>query len=415
MSERTRISYILGSLLIAVGVLFFLGEIFKISLTQFWPLFIIASGLVFFVAMFMAGKATGFLAIPGSILSMIGLILLFQSLTNRWETWSYAWALIPFSVGIGLWIYGRFSDLDELRSAGRHVANVGLVLFIIFGMFFELLIGISNGNQVNNLLWPVGLIVVGIYLLFSRLIWRGGNPAARSGKAASVSDITDYKAVTPSESSLNEIRIFSGLSGLHHKGIGSINITQGNKDELRIEADPEIRSRIITEVKDGILIIRHDHDFTGWMAAWTKTLEPLRFFLTIKQINSIKLSGAGSIKSPAIRTDSLILGNSGAGSLMIEQLETQQFKVDLSGAGSIEVAGKTIDQEIKLSGAGSYHASRLESSKAVVKLSGIGSTHLWVTESLDVNLSGIGSVEYRGAPQVTKRITGLGSLKTLGK
>ncbi|MGB8252357.1 MAG: DUF2807 domain-containing protein [Anaerolineaceae bacterium] len=414
MSDRTKTSYILGSLLIAVGVLFFLSEIFKINFTYLWPLFIIASGLVFFIAMFLAGKSTGFLAIPGSIITTIGLILLFQSLTNRWETWSYAWALIPFSVGVGMWIFGKFSDMDELRSAGRHVANVGLVLFIVFGLFFEVLIGISGADQTSNLLWPIALVVLGTYLLFSRLIWSSGS-GSKSSSTVGIHAADVKKVVEPSDSAPSETRIFSGLTGLYHKGVGNVYLTQGDKDELRIEADPEIRSRIKTEVKDGILVIRHDNDFIEWMKIWTNGIEQLRFFLTIKDIRSIKLSGAGSLKAPAIHGDAFELVNSGAGSQTIENLDAHTFKVELSGAGSIVVAGKTMEQNVKLSGAGSYNAGRLESQKAVVKLSGVGSASVWVTGSLDANLSGIGSVEYRGEPQVSKHITGLGSIKALGK
>jgi hypothetical protein len=414
MSERTRTSYIIGGLLIAVGVLFFLSELFKISYTNLWPLFIIASGLVFIIAMFLAGRSTGFLAIPGSIITTIGLILLFQSLTNHWETWSYAWALIPFSVGVGMWIFGKFSGIEDLCRAGRHVANTGLVLFIVFGLFFEVLIGISGTDQTRNILWPIALVILGVYLLFSRLIWRGSSDS-KSSSSAGFHNAKYSTVVEPSESTPSETRLFSGLTGLHHKAFGSIQITQGEKDELRIVADPEIRSRIITDVRDGILIIRHDNDFLDWIKTWTSNLEPLRFFLTMREIHSLKLSGAGSLKAPSIQSDSLELVNSGAGSQMIENLVATSFKVELSGAGSIDVAGKTVQQDIKLSGAGSYNAGRLESQKATVRLSGIGSASVWVKESLDTNLSGIGSVEYRGEPQVTKRITGMGSVKSIGK
>jgi hypothetical protein len=313
-----------------------------------------------------------------------------------------------------LWIFGKFSDLNELRSAGRRVANTGLVLFIVFGLFFEILIGISGADRTTQLLWPIALVVLGIYLLFSRLIWRGSSASKSEIKPGStVLDVG--KVAEPSDSAPSETRVFSGLIGLHHKGIGSVLITQADKDELRIEADPEVRSRIITEVKDGILFIRHDHDLLDWMKLWTKGLEPLRFFLTIRKINMIKLSGAGSIKAPGLRCEDLQLIHSGAGSLIIENLESRQFKVDLSGAGSIIVAGRTEEQAVKLSGAGSYNAGRLESRKAVIKLPGLGSTSLWVTENLDVNLTGIGSVEYYGEPQIIKHISGLGSMKSLGK
>ncbi len=185
-------------------------------------------------------------------------------------------------------------------------------------------------------------------------------------------------------------------------------------DELRIEAAPEIREKIITEVKDGILVIRHDNDFVDWMRLWTRSIDPLRFFLTIRDIRYIKLSGAGTVKAPSIKGESLELINSGAGSQTIENLDVTNFKVELSGAGSMDIAGKVDEQIIKLSGAGSYNGTKLDSRSAQVKLSGVGSASVWAREALDANVSGIGSVEYFGEPKVTKKISGLGDLKALG-
>jgi hypothetical protein len=311
-----------------------------------------------------------------------------------------------------MWIFGMFSGLDDLRSAGRRVINVGLVLFVVFGVFFELLIGISGFNRSNDLMWPLALVALGIYLIFSRLIWK--DSGSSQGKASEMKTAGEYKVVEPSDSAPSETRTFSGLTGVHHKGVGVMLITQGDKDEIRIEADPEIRTRIITEVKDGVLVIRHDHDFVDWMRLWTKSLDPLRFFLTMKDIRFIKLSGAGTIKAPSVKGDSLELVNSGAGSQIIESLDVRAFKAELSGAGSMETAGKVDEQVIKLSGAGSYNGARLESRSAEVKLSGVGSATVWAKENLVANLSGLGSIEYYGSPQVKEKKTGLGSLKSLG-
>ena len=85
----------------------------------------------------------------------------------------------------------------------------------------------------------------------------------------------DYEVVEPSDSASSETRIFTGLTGVHHKGVGVFLITQGDKDELRIEAAPEIREKIITEVKDGVLVIRHENDFVDWMRLWTHSTRPV--------------------------------------------------------------------------------------------------------------------------------------------
>jgi hypothetical protein len=280
-------------------------------------------------------------------------------------------------------------------------------------VFFEMLIGISGSDRSNNLMWPLALVALGIYIILSRLIWKDNSTS--HGRASTMKATVEYKMVEPSDSASSETRTFSGLTGVHHKGVGIMLITQGEKDELRIEADPEVRSRIITEVKDGVLVIRHDHDFVDWMRMWSKSLDPLRFFLTLKDIRTIKLTGAGTIKAPSVKGDALELINSGAGEQIIENLDVHTFKAELSGAGSMEVAGKVDEQVIKLSGAGKFNGARLESRKAEVKLSGVGNASVWVKENLAVNLSGVGSVEYYGEPQVTEKKTGLGSLKSLGK
>jgi hypothetical protein len=418
MTDRTKPSFVIGILLILVGALYFLGELFKVSLTHLWPFFVIASGLVFFVAMFVAGKSTGYLAIPGSIIMVIGLLLLYQSLTGHWESWSYAWALIPFGVGAGLWIYGLYGGMESLRDAGRRTMGVGLVLFVVFGAFFELLIGISGRGYQSQIIWPAALIVLGVYLLLSRVFQRDSGVVTHrtaGTQAASFGADMHKEVVEPSSTAASETREFSGLIGVHHKGVGNMLITQGDRDELRIEGDPEVRSRILTDVKDGILVIRHDQDFISWLSMWTKSIDSLRFFLTIKDIRLIKLSGAGSIKAVSVKSDTLELVNSGAGSQVIDDLDVKEFKVELSGAGSMDVAGKCVDQHIKLSGAGSFNGSKLVSQNAEVKLSGVGSASVRVSGKLDANLSGVGSVEYYGDPQVTRKVTGIGNLKALGQ
>jgi len=72
------------------------------------PFIIIAIGALFFVAMYTGGKQTAGFAIPGSIIGGIGLVLLFQNITNHWESMSYFWTLIILFVGAGIYIMGWY-------------------------------------------------------------------------------------------------------------------------------------------------------------------------------------------------------------------------------------------------------------------------------------------------------------------
>ena len=172
MSENTtrgRGGSIVGLIFIGLGIIFALGQIFQVNFLQFfWPFFVIVPGLMFFVGMVAAGKPGGPLAIPGSIVTTVGLILLFDSLTGMWHNWAYVWALIfPTSIGAGMVIAGRWSDSREMRANGRRVFTIGAIIFLAFGAFFELVLNISR-NPVVPYLWPALMIVVGVLLLLRR-------------------------------------------------------------------------------------------------------------------------------------------------------------------------------------------------------------------------------------------------------
>jgi hypothetical protein len=157
-------SLIVGAILILFGLLVLAGRLLPVvDWGALWPFLIIGFGILFFVAMFAGGKQTAAFAIPGSIISGIGLILLFQNITGHWESMSYFWALIIMFVGMGIYIMGWYGGDANQRRSGFGVMKVGFILFIIFGAFFETIF-----SSFGNLIFPVLLILLGLYLVFSR-------------------------------------------------------------------------------------------------------------------------------------------------------------------------------------------------------------------------------------------------------
>lgn len=155
---------IAGAILIAFGLL----ALFRNFLPNFdwgflWPFTIIGFGALFFVAMMAGGTQTAAFAIPGSIITGIGLVLLFQNITGRWESMSYFWTLIIMFVGIGIYIMGSYGGNANQKRSGLGMMKVGFILFIIFGAFFEMIF-----SPFGNLIFPVLLILLGIYLVLRR-------------------------------------------------------------------------------------------------------------------------------------------------------------------------------------------------------------------------------------------------------
>lgn len=166
MSNRNQIA---GIVLIAVGLLFLLGRGFgAVDFGQIaWPFFVLIPGLLLLGSAFLGTRKNAHLAMPGSILTTIGLILLVMNITGYWQAWAYAWALISVGVGVGNLIYGALSE-DPLREQdGMRTIYVGLVLFAVFGVFFEFLIWGGLGGSLRWLL-PLLLIGGGVFLLLRK-------------------------------------------------------------------------------------------------------------------------------------------------------------------------------------------------------------------------------------------------------
>lgn len=169
-SQRNIGSLVGGSLLIIFGVLALVGKIFQNFnfWETFWPFFIIGVGVLFFVGMFAGGKSVSGLAIPGSIITTIGLMLFYQNITNHWESWSYGWTIILMSVGAGIFIMGIWGQNASQRSAGLRVLRLGLIMFVIFGAFFEMIFTSGMPFGLRSIVFPAGLILLGLYLVLMR-------------------------------------------------------------------------------------------------------------------------------------------------------------------------------------------------------------------------------------------------------
>lgn len=156
-----------GSVLIALGLLTLAGQFFRNYnfWGMVWPFFIIGLGALFFVGMFASGKSAAGLAIPGSIITAIGLMLFLQNLFGHYESWAYGWTVILIAVGLGIFIMGWYAENPVQRQSGIRLMKIGAVLFVIFGGFFEM---IFNSFPFSGYLFPVALILLGIYLVISR-------------------------------------------------------------------------------------------------------------------------------------------------------------------------------------------------------------------------------------------------------
>ena len=160
-----RSSIVAGIILILAGLFFLALPLFPnlagvINIGQQWPLIIVGEGFLFLLG---ALLGTPGLAVPGSIIAGTGLILYYQNLTGEWWTWSFAWALYPGFVGIGIIISNLLEGKGKegLRDGGRLII-ISAIMFGVFGFFL-------GGSLTSGVMLALALIGAGIWILYRTL------------------------------------------------------------------------------------------------------------------------------------------------------------------------------------------------------------------------------------------------------
>jgi hypothetical protein len=179
-----------GAIMIAFGLLALFSQLFRgFSFWSYlWPVIIIAIGGLFFVGMFAGGKSMAGLAIPGSIIGGIGLLLFIQNLTKGWESWAYGWTVILILVGLGIFIMGLYAGDIQRRQAGLKVMKVGAILFVIFGGIFEMIFSAARPYGIQQYIFPVLLVLLGIYLVVTRSGWLPSKRSDSNDQSINISE-----------------------------------------------------------------------------------------------------------------------------------------------------------------------------------------------------------------------------------
>ncbi len=164
MDKVNRGTVVLGIFLIAIGLIYLvLNFIPGLNAGNTWPIifFVLAAG--FYLPAFLwrsAQKGLAGLFIPGSVMLVLGLIFVYDVLTEDWASWAYAWLLIPCGVGRGLWLGSTIGHW------GKGTTQTGLWMMAVSGGLFALFATIFAASDVMRLVGPLIIILAGAVILF---------------------------------------------------------------------------------------------------------------------------------------------------------------------------------------------------------------------------------------------------------
>jgi len=249
---------------------------------------------------------------------------------------------------------------------------------------------------------------------------------------------------------VEETRQVSGVTGVDLATIGTVIIHVGDNESLRIEAEDNLMKYFETDARGGTLRIS-----TTPLTVNLRPTKPVHFFLTVKDLEQVSISGSGDIQVPDLETKEfrvdiggsgdvsmgdlnadrleIYIGGSGnvntdlvkvstlrveingSGDINLIELDAVDLSLDVNGSGNLRIDdGTVVDQEIDVNGSGNFRAEDLASKNAYIRIGGSGNSTVWVTESLDVRINGSGNVHYYGRPTVSSTGNGSGNITSLG-
>ena len=205
-----------------------------------------------------------------------------------------------------------------------------------------------------------------------------------------------------------EERSVGDVSAVELAGVGELTIVPGAAPSLSVTADDNVLPALETESANGRLTLRTK----SRVSINTKT--KIAYTLTVPRLDSVTVSGAGSVRAHRLDSDDLKVKLSGAGKAHLDNITCKSLKLELSGAGSAALGGAAEQFTLRLSGAGGVDAARLKANSADVRVSGAGNATVWVEGELKVRVSGAGGVKYKGHPaQIEQKASGAGRIRPL--
>ncbi len=199
--NRQSSMFIAGVILMGLGGLFLVAQVLGGSFwSYFWPYLIIGVGLTFLVAMVTSGRGAGGLAIPGSVVTTVGIILFLQNAFGWWESWAFAWTFIVIAVGIGIYVMGIWNQSEKAKRNGLNIAGIGGILLFVFGAFFGLGFSFLGFSFAARIIGPLVIIGFGAFLVMRWGMALKQHPSSTIGESSLSESRLDQAREEPTQS-----------------------------------------------------------------------------------------------------------------------------------------------------------------------------------------------------------------------
>lgn len=184
---------------------------------------------------------------------------------------------------------------------------------------------------------------------------------------------------------------------LNASGVFNLQLSQGDKETLKIEADDNLMDLFIVENEGSTLKIsmKKNSNFNS--------KKSLKVYITFKSLKSMNLGMVGATSSDEkLKFTDLKLKNQSVGSVTLN-MTLQTLNMENQSVGSVKLEGSADNAVVKNSSVGSINAASFVVQKMEIDNTGIGSATVNAEKELKYSDSFLGKVSNKGNATVKRK------------
>ncbi|NND79242.1 MAG: DUF2807 domain-containing protein [Maribacter sp.] len=187
-----------------------------------------------------------------------------------------------------------------------------------------------------------------------------------------------------------------------------VDLVDGNEGNISLKGEENLLEHIITEVKNGKLVIKVEKGMNLKPSTWK---EGIHITVPVESIDAVSLSGSGDIVGKTnIKSEAFKTSMSGSGDITLD-IDASSISASMSGSGDINLSGSTTDFDVTISGSGDIKAFDLEADNVDATVSGSADIKVTANQRLKARVSGSGDIHYKGNPEkVDTKTSGSGDI-----
>lgn len=185
---------------------------------------------------------------------------------------------------------------------------------------------------------------------------------------------------------------------LEANGVYELNLIQGDKEAVRIEADENLQEFFTVSSEGSKLLIDtkklKDKNLKGKLK--------MKVYVTFRKLKSMDIGTVGSVNSDnQLAFDALEFHNNSVGNVNLK-LSANKINLRNKSVGNVELSGKAEEAVFKNSGVGNLEASSFVVQRMDIDNSGIGNAKVNAQKTLKVKDSFLGKVSNKGGASIRK-------------